>query len=54
MKVRPIVLNIEQSIWLEFCKNVPETRTKNGTIVELIEKYNQGCKNANRLFISKE
>ena len=53
MKVRPLVLNIELSIWKEFTKNVLDTRTKNGTIVELIKKYNEECKNGTRVLISK-
>jgi len=44
MKVRPFLLSIDKNIWEEFSNNIPDTRTKNGTIVELIEKYNEGCK----------
>lgn len=54
MKIRPILINIDKSIWLEFCKNVPETRTKNGTIIELIKKYNEGFKNDKGIFIPKK
>lgn len=44
MKIKPIILNIDKNIWDEFCKNLPIGRTKNGTIVELIQKYNEGFK----------
>lgn len=54
MKVKPIVLNIDEKVWNEFCNNLLDTRTKNGTIVELIKKYNEEKKNANRIFIPKE
>jgi len=43
VKIKPITLVINEVIWLEFCNNVPDTRKKNGTIVELIEDYNWGC-----------
>jgi len=45
MKIQPITLSIEKKTWVEFCKKLPETRTKNGTIVELIEGYNNDNKN---------
>lgn len=44
MKIKPLTLRIDKKVWIEFCKNVPDTRKKNGTIVELIKKYNAGFK----------
>ena len=38
-KINPITLSIEEETWSKFCKLIPDTRTKNGTIVELIEEY---------------
>jgi len=38
-KINPITLNIDDDIWKQFCDLIPETRTKNGTIVELIQEY---------------
>ena len=38
-KINPITLSIEENLWSKFCKLIPDTRTKNGTIVELIEEY---------------
>ena len=42
MKIKPITLSIDKEVWEKFCNNVPDTRNKNGTIVELIEEYNRG------------
>jgi len=38
-KINPITLNIEEKLWKKFCSLLPDTRTKNGTIIELIEEY---------------
>lgn len=37
--IRPITIAIEEKEWKEFCNKIPPTRTKNGTIIELIMKY---------------
>ena len=38
-KINPITISIEEKTWEKFCKLIPDTRTKNGSIVELIEKF---------------
>ena len=38
-KINPITLSIEKETWDKFCELVPDTRTKNGTIIELIESH---------------
>ena len=37
--IKPITLNIKDTIWKDFIELIPDIRTKNGTIVELIEKF---------------
>lgn len=44
-KINPITLSIDDRLWNKFCKQIPDTRTKNGTIIELIEKYVEEKKN---------
>jgi hypothetical protein len=38
--IKPITLAIEEKDWITFCNKIPDTRTKNGTLVELIRKFN--------------
>ena len=38
-KINPITLSIDDKLWNKFCKLIPDTRTKNGTIVEAIEDW---------------
>lgn len=39
MEIKPITIKIEEETWYAFKDRIPHTRTLNGTIVELIEKY---------------
>lgn len=38
--IQPLTLKISNETWQQFKARVPHTRTLNGTIVELIERYN--------------
>jgi len=53
MKIRPMVLHIDQELWKNFSSIVPDTRTKNGTVVELIKDFVEDHKNGDRIHISK-
>ena len=40
MKIKPLTLSIEQEEWKEFVKNLSISETRNGKVVELIQKEN--------------